>query len=210
MDRLAGRNVDYTAMFVDVNNGRISADAKEITFDFEIMLCDLADVSVDAKQNEIEVLSDLSSIAADYKAMISFSDYLEDWEIDDVAGLRFLKEESEDIVLAVLMSISVSTAFDNNRCDVPADGVSFETPQNNSIVNNYTYKGNGTEGTTLIVTALQNRIPLFVLKGNNPLMRVYVDPADVTPEQFTFDPATTEFKFGNDIEDQQVIQILYR
>lgn len=212
VDRLAGADIAYPACFIDVLTGNISADSKSMTYEFDILLADLENVSTDAKSNELDLYNDLTLIAMDLKAMVSFSGYADDWEIGEGAAIVFMREKLEDIVCAVSMQLSISAFFDNNRCDVPAGDIDFENNQMSTIVNNYVYKGVGTEGSTLHIGALQNQTILLLLKGNAPLERISTDDygTEITPEQYMFDAQNSVFYFGNDIEPLQLIQILHR
>lgn len=117
---LANGDVTYPALFVDMTSGGISKDKRLTSWDFDLWFCDLADVADNARANELEVFSDLTSIAQDYKAMLSFSDYQSDWDIGEASALSYYKEKFEDVVCAVKMSVSISVRYDSNRCVVPA------------------------------------------------------------------------------------------
>lgn len=207
---LANGDVKYPACFVDVTTGSIDRAERLTSYNFNIMFCDLADVAESAKENEIEVLSDLTSIAEDFKAMLGSTDF-EDGEIADLSQLTFFKEKFEDVVLAVGMTATIQARFENNRCQVPAEGVTFETPTettNVSIVNNYVYRGLGTEGNSLTIGTLVGKTVLWVEKGDKLLV---TEAADALSENgYAFNAVNGDFDFGTDIELNQVIQILYR
>lgn len=120
---LSNGNVQYPAVFINMNTGSISKDERRQTWVFDIWFCDAADVSAEAKNNEVEVLSDLSSIAADYKAMLVYSEYLNDWTVGETSPLTFYSEKFEDIVIAAQMTVSIDVRFDSNRCQVPTNQI---------------------------------------------------------------------------------------
>ena len=122
---LSNGEVLYPAIFIDTTTGSISKDNRATGWDFEVWFCDLADVAESTKSNELEVQSDLTSIAEDYKAMLVYSGYLQDWTIGEMSQLTYYKEKFEDIVIAVKMMVRVDVRFDSNRCQVPT-GLLFE------------------------------------------------------------------------------------
>lgn len=116
---LANGEVTYPALFVDMTTGDISRDKRATTWNFDLWFCDLVNVAANARTNELEVFSDLTSIAEDFKAMLVYSGYEQDWSITDTSALNYYKEKFEDIVGAVKMSVTISVRFDSNRCVVP-------------------------------------------------------------------------------------------
>lgn len=125
VDWLTTGEVVYPALFVQMNSGDISKQNKLKSWDFEFMFCDLCNVSSKAAENELEVESDLTSIAEDYKAMVEYTEY-RDWEIGELSPLEYRREELEDIVIGVKMNVRISTDYVSNRCQVPAEAT-FET-----------------------------------------------------------------------------------
>lgn len=122
---LSNGEVLYPAVFIDTAGGAISKDNRATGWDFEVWFCDLANVAENAKGNELEVQSDLTSIAEDYKAMLVFNGYLTDWTVGETSQFSYFKEKFEDIVIAVKMLVHVDTRFDSSRCVVPTD-LTFE------------------------------------------------------------------------------------
>lgn len=117
---LANGEVVYPAVFVDVATGGISKDNRQTGWDFDIWFCDLVNVSADARGNELEVQSDLTSIAEDFKAMLSYTGWQDDWDIGESSAFAYYKEKFEDLVLACKMSVRIDVRFDSNRCEVPS------------------------------------------------------------------------------------------
>lgn len=207
---LANGDVKYPACFVDLKTGNISRAEKLTSFDFDVWFADLADVAESSKTNEAEVMSDLTGIAEDFKAMLGSTDF-EDGEIADLSSLEFFKEKFEDVVIAVRMGVTIQMRFENNRCQVPAEGVTFETPTettNVSIVNNYVYTGTGTEGNAVTIGTLVGKTVLWVEKGDKTLVPEAADA--LSANGYAFTNTNGRLNFGTDIEQNQVIQILYR
>lgn len=207
---LARQDVKYPACFVDLNAGGIDRGERLTTYNFEVMFCDLADVAENTKSNELEVLSDLTSIAEDYKAMLANSEFT-DGEIADSSSLQFYKEKFEDVVVAVGMSIKIQSRFDSNRCRVPADGVTFETPTDTdmSIINNFIYVGVGNEGNEITTNSLKGKTIVFAMKGDKTVV-LGANENNLAENEYFLYPLTGRVKFGSDIEATQIIQLLNR
>lgn len=113
-------DINYPACFVQILPGRISRLEKQTTIRIAIYLCDLVNLSIDSRANEIEVKSDLLLIAEDLMAAFTYHEYSLDWEIANESSIEFLDEKFEDIVSAVLMTLDIKTRFDSNRCQIPS------------------------------------------------------------------------------------------
>ncbi len=76
-------------------------------------------MSIDSKANELEVKSDLLSIAEDMMAAFDYPVYRLDWDFAEEASIEFLDEDLEDMLSAVLMTLDIKKRFDSNRCQIP-------------------------------------------------------------------------------------------
>lgn len=195
--------VSYPACFIDLVDSSISKEDRQTVFTLKILFCDAANVADKSKNNEVEVLSDLHSIYEDYLAMVMFTDY-RDWDITPVVGLQNGREEFEDIVIGVWGEVKVGVRYDADRCKVPSS-LNFENDKD--MINNYIYKGSGSEGTGFSTTVLQYKTILLVMKGDKVLT-----PTTGTPSvnEYVYNETTGGFTFGNAIENGQIIQILNR
>lgn len=119
VDLIAEQDLLYPVLLTDCSIGRIDRAAKQTFFDFDLLFCDQLHVVSKARENELELFSDLVSIAQDFKAMMEYSEYA-DWEITETAPLELLREKLEDIVCAVKMQVTIGARFDSNRCAVPS------------------------------------------------------------------------------------------
>lgn len=117
--------VVYPAVFVQMRTGSISKVNRTKSWDFEFMFCDLCNVSSKAGESDLELESDLTSIAEDFKAMMEYHEY-RDWEIGDINNLQYRREELEDLVIGVQMTVQISTDYVSDRCQVPTL-IDFET-----------------------------------------------------------------------------------
>jgi hypothetical protein len=119
VDVLNERDIDYPICLVQILPGSISRTSKQTNFNFAIYFMDLVNVSNNAKSNELEVQSDLTSIAEDIMALITYPDYLDTWTPSNEAQLEYFNEKFEDLVTAARITLTISTRFDANRCQVP-------------------------------------------------------------------------------------------
>lgn len=72
---------------------------------------------------------------------------------------------------------------------------------------NYTLTPTGSEGSTITVPELVGMTILLCFKGDKQLTYVASAP---TANQYSFDAATGIVTFGNELENDQVVQIIYR
>ena len=205
---LTNGDVVYPAVFTDLPTAEISRGDKQTFFDFEIWFCDLSNVAESTRENELEVQSDLTSIAEDYKAMMEFSGYSIDWTVSESAPLAYYEEKFlEDLVISIKMTLRIGIRNDSNRCIVPVDSLPFEPEKDAMIVTNYIYEGLGTEANTITLPVLQNKTVLMLFKGDKLLKKAQGSPSE---NEYTFNPQTAVFVFGTDIEQGQILQILNR
>ena len=209
-ERLTNGDVSYPAVFADMIAGNIDKDDRLTTYNFEFYVCGLVNVAEGAQANEIEVMSDLTSIAEDIKAMLSYNDY-KDWDISTSTDMEYLREEMEDLVLCVKLKIGIATRYNSDRCSVPAEGVTFETNNDMGLVQRFVYVGSGEEGNTLTAATLQNRTVLLLLKGDKTLVPSATEDIELLKEnEYNHAPQTGALAFGTDIEKDQIVQALYR
>lgn len=119
IDFLKSGDIVYPACLCQILPGRISRIEKQTTIRIALYFCDVVDLSVDSKENELEVKSDLLSIAEDMMAAFVFPTYQLDWDMADEGSIEFLDEDLEDMLTAVLLTIDIKTRFDSNRCQMP-------------------------------------------------------------------------------------------
>lgn len=117
---LTSKGVDYPACFVDMSSAGISKQDRQTTFNLRFWLCDLVNVSENAKDNELEVQSDLTSTAEDIIAMLNFTGYDATWDISETSPAQYYTEKFEDLVAALSFDVSISVRFRSDRCQVPS------------------------------------------------------------------------------------------
>jgi hypothetical protein len=124
IEYLTNGEVKYPACFVTLNNGSIDREEMLTGWSFDILFCDLANTATKSQESELDVLNDLSLIAEDFKALLGWHEY-RDWYIASASPIVYLKEEFEDVVLAVKMQVKIERVFDSDRCQVPVGDVEF-------------------------------------------------------------------------------------
>lgn len=198
----------YPACVIELlEDNKISLADRYTYFRFKIYFFDLLDIGT--LNNEFEIKSDLASIAQDYLAMLNFSDYQFDWGISSDYNLKIANYQLQDLCAGVYVDVQIGVLFDANRCQVPADGVTFETDNSMKIVTNYIHDVTA-EATELTLTAMINREILMVFLGEK-LLKPITDPlAVLTPDQYRYTYTTGRFEFGTLIQPEQVLQILNR
>jgi hypothetical protein len=212
---LANGDIQYPACCFDINNSVISKEEHLTKFTFEVWFLDLANVDMLSSANELDVLSDLTDIAQDYIAMLFFVDYQDDFTITPSSNIEYFREKFEDLTIAAKITVTVAVDFLADRCAVPASGVTFEpgTQYGPSVridantVYNYMYQANGTEGISMTFASLVNKNIVLMLLGDKSLTATTGVPG---VNQYKYNSATGTFTFGVELQQDQIIQILYR
>ena len=212
---LANGDLKYPCCFVELNSIPISKLEHQTKYDFSIWFLDLVNVDTATRANELDVMSDLVSIAEDYTAMLNFVDYQDDWTINTEYNVQPYREKFEDMTIAIKVDITVGVDYTANRCQVPASGIIFEPASpdapsyqlRDGIVYNYLYHANGNERNEVTIGTLVGKVVLMLFKGDKLLQAV-----DNTPnvEQYSFNNVTGLFTFGIDFEQDQILQFIYR
>ena len=165
----ANGEIDYAACFLEIQPGIINRAERTQRFNFRVYFVDLVPEATDTEENETEVLSDMHSVAADFMAMLNAFDYQDDWWIDDSSPVTPVEESLGDLVAGCYLDIGVNTEYDANRCQVPADDVTFETDFDMARTRILTYTGTGSEGSSFSPTGLAGKIVLAVFRAGNYL-----------------------------------------
>lgn len=212
---LANGDLHYPCCFAEINQSSISKDEHQTMYSFDIWFLDLVNIDIQTSENEIEVMSDLTSIAEDYIAMLNYSLYQDDWTIGTTYQLQYFREKFEDLTIAVKFTVTIGVDNTTDRCQVPAEGVTFESgtaypPQiqiQENTVYTYSYTADGTEGDQLSAADVTNKEVLLIFAGDKRLNMVDSNPG---VNEYVYDPTLGLFTFGVDLQPDQIVQILYR
>lgn len=112
--------ISYPACIVDINRSTIDKEQHLNRYQVEVTLCDLVNVSDGSGLNEVEVFSDLTSVAEDLVSMFSSPAFQNDLTVGESAGVEYFRDKFEDVTAAVKFTIEIATNYDSNRCQVPA------------------------------------------------------------------------------------------
>lgn len=144
--------VSYVACFVEQLPGTLDRLEHLQRFNFRVYFLNLVTVSTDTEGNETEVLSDMSSVAADFLAMVMSFDYQYDWTITPSNNFTSVTEVLGDMAAGVFVDIGISTDFLADRCQVPSEDVTFEEDFDMARTRLFSYTGTGLEGSSFTPT----------------------------------------------------------
>jgi hypothetical protein len=171
-------DVDYPGCFIELLPGSDSRATKLKTFNLRAYFLDRVHVSEDTEGNETEVLSDMSSVADDFLAMLRYSVYEDDWEINDTSTFTPHTEFLEDMVAGISIEVGISVEFLSDRCQVPATDVTFESDFDMARTKIIPYTGTSSETSTITVTGLSGKIVLGVYRAGDYKRIITTVPTD--------------------------------
>jgi len=108
----------YPSVFVQDTGGVINQSGREVSISLKLYFLDLVDISADAKENELEVQSDMLSVAKGIVAEMNNSTYT-DWAVTGSYNFQLVKEEFDDMVAGVVVDVTIRTPWDQNYCEEP-------------------------------------------------------------------------------------------
>jgi len=156
-------DIAYPACFCELTPGSISRSEHMQRYNVRLYFLDRVLVSTDTEGNETEVLSDMSSVAADFMAMLMY--YEDDWEIENTGVLTPVTEAINDMAAGCILEAGINVDFLADRCQVPATDVTFENDFDMARTRILTYTSNGTEDNSFTVTGLAGKIVLAVYRA---------------------------------------------
>lgn len=171
-------DIDYAGCFIELLPGSDSRATKLKTFNLRAYFLDRVHVSEDTEGNETEVLSDMSSVADDFLAMLRYSEYEDDWEISDSSTFTPHTEFLEDMVAGVSIEVGISVEFLSDRCQVPATDVTFENDFDMARTKILTYTGTGSEGASFTVSGLAGKNVLSAYRAGTYKRIITTVPTD--------------------------------
>ena len=223
-DFLSTNNADaiYPACVITVmNDSTVDVANMAFKYSFRIQFFDLLNVAKDSQLNELELQSDLASIAGDFIAMLNYNEYLHSWQVPDTYTLKIASYQLQDVCVGCYFDLPISAFYLTDRCQVPTDGVTFEadkrqqiivndvvvmTENNTNKINNINYVAIDNVS-TLLLPELINREIIMLFMGDKLLTATASNP---TPNQYIYTPASGLFEFGTELQIDQVLQILNR
>lgn len=119
-DFLTNKETEFESVFLQDLAGTLDLSTKTDTTSFKIYFLDLVNVSEDSKTNEVDVMSDMKSIAKDILAEMNSSSYT-DWKVSTSNVLTFLREKFDDLVAGVVVDVSILQPWNQDTCVVPTN-----------------------------------------------------------------------------------------
>jgi hypothetical protein len=212
---LANGDIRYPSCFIEINKSEISKEDKQTKYNFDIWFLDLVDIDVLANGNQLDVMSDLTSVAQDYLAMLNFSGYQDFWTITTNYELEYFREKFEDMTIAVRVNVTIGIDYLSDRCAIPANDVVFEPGSpfetitfNENLVFKYVYVGTSSETSTKTINDLKNKNLLLVFVGQS----LSTPSSTTSPSmgEYYFNSSTGQITFPMELQEGQKLQILYR
>lgn len=166
----------YPSAFLQDNPGSVDVIGRTDNYGFRLFLLDLANVSEDARANELDVQSDMRSVVKDLLAEFNHGSF-QDWKIGSNNPVALLREELDDLTAGVYVDITISVLWEPDVCAVPTD-VPIQT-EDMKLVYDEKYIANGGEGNTLNIPAIVGKKILLITRENALLYKVSVNPDSV-------------------------------
>lgn len=190
-DFLTDKTTKYAAIFLQETTGTLSVSNHAATFNFRIWFLDLVHVSQSTKENELDVVSDMISVALDYIATLANPNY-NDWKIS-TSLLQTIVENDNDLNAGCFVDISISVMYSQNVCIIPSEPIDFEPTQDKDMnVYDVVYEASGDEGTTIdtsaegsVLNVVTGKKILLITREYSPLYKV------------SSNPNTTEYTWNN-------------
>ena len=181
----ANGEIQYPACFLEMQPGSISKTERLQFFNFRLYLLDLVPESTNSEQNETDVLSDMASVLADMMAMLNYSDYQDDWIISPTANVVPVEEFLNDSDAGCYSDIQIGVDFLADRCQVPADDVTFETDIDMARTKIINYTASGLTDSPFTVSDIAGKIVLAAWRAGFYKRTVAVAPTDDEKIQIT-------------------------
>lgn len=172
------KTIDYPACFVESLPGVVDRINRVQRFNFKVYLLDLVKVVQDTEGNETEVLSDMSSVAADYLSMLMAPAYQFSWDVAETSNVSPLTETLGDMTAGVTVEVGISVEFAADLCQVPADEVVFGDILTVSRTKIIKYTGTASETATITVADLAGKTVLAVFRAGFYKRAITTTPTD--------------------------------
>lgn len=116
---LNGSDVSYPACFVELLGATVTTEEDQTKYQFRIWFCDVLNISEGARDNYLELQSDLVLIAEDMISMINSTLLYDFWSAGTIYPLVFAEEQLRDYVISVSFDIEIAVTYLADRCIVP-------------------------------------------------------------------------------------------
>ena len=205
-DFLIDKKDKYPAVSLQGNSGDISLSGAATTFTYKMLFVDLVHVAQDTATNEMDVQSDMVSMAIDVLSQMAHPIY-NDWKISLSNSLQLLYEEDGDMYAGCSIDLSISVIYKRNTCEIPSDLIIVDPTNNDDmkLVYDLKYTATGNEGGTLTISEIAGKKILFITRESAPIYKVSSNP---DPAEYTWNDAV--IGLGTVTNPGERFLILYR
>lgn len=204
-DFFADKTSKYPAALLQDNGGNISTAGHATTISFRLFLVDLVHVNNDTNDNELDVQSDMISVAMDLVAEFN-SGIFDDWALSTDNVIQLTYEGDNDLHAGCYFDFSIRIMFAQNTCQIPTEIIdSSPTDTDMKTLYDEIYVADGSEGSTLTVPALKGKRIMLITRDASVIYKVSNNP-DST--EYTWD--NTDVGLGTPVAANQRFLILYR
>ncbi len=207
-DFLSDKTISYAAVFLEDGGASINPGSNTASFSFRMRFADLVHVSGDTKENELDVLSDMFSVAMDIIAQLSYPGY-NDWRVSLTNNMQSLVEQDGDMYAGWYVDMQIAIMYSQNVCQVPTtitDYIPIDTDLM-KLVYDYPFTATGTEGSSIVIAGIAGKKILFVTREYSPLYPVSNLP---NTTEYTWDGTTIGLNEDLPTQAGERFLILYR
>jgi len=116
---LNGADLVYPACFVEMIGATVSTQDDQTHYQFRIWFADVLNISDGARENYLELQSDLMLIAEDMISMMNSTILYDYWTINETYPIQFAEEQLRDYVMTVSFDVEIAITYLADRCIVP-------------------------------------------------------------------------------------------
>lgn len=204
-DFFADAKAKYPAALLQDSGGNISTAGQATSLSFRLFLVDLVHVSEDTQENQLDVQSDMLSVAMDLVAEMN-AGIFEDWAISSDNTLQLFYEGDNDLHAGVYFDFTLRIKFTQNTCQIPTEVFDGSPTDTDMKVYDLIYKATGSEGSTIIPPEVAGKKILLITRENNTIYRVSSLPGST---EYTFNG--TQIGLGTPVNlAGERLLILYR
>lgn len=124
-DYLTDKTTQYAAVFLQNAGGRISLSSHASVINFRMFVVDMVHVSEETKDNELDVQSDMLSIAQDLITQFNNQNYY-DWRLSTDNNFQMVVETDGDMYAGVYVDFSISFMYKQNVCEIPTTKTNYQ------------------------------------------------------------------------------------
>lgn len=114
---ISSDRIKYRAMNVDLEPGNISSSGNTTSYNLSCVIMDLT--AKELRKDELDVLSDLSSIAEDVVSMIKNPIYQDDYWSGDDFPVEYMVGAFQDSLVVLKFPIQINVDFKNDNQIIP-------------------------------------------------------------------------------------------